>query len=304
MQRLCSLTCRLLASPSWSTVGRENGLRGLFSPLRIFLSLETTYLVQLTFVDQLLWVGTAVTSATLLLRLVLGRLLAPPLNGFAVMLAAGLLRDVILLIPQFASHSYAVSWEVTLLPVLAAQSWAAFLVLRSIAGLYPKISSFAVRLFWTFFGVTALVCCAGLYFETRLLAGNEAILRTCFLFDRWVHSLLAGTLVLTMAFFACFPTPVQKRPRNLVNHTLLLSLYFSAYAVYFIAENLAPLGAMMALEYIRSTLAIGLYLTWLCVLSPAGQQIKPWPTAEPALLETVEQRNRNALALLRYAAGK
>lgn len=258
----------------------------------------------LTLVDQLLWFGTVLGSATLLLRLASGRLLAPPLNGLAWMLAAGLIRDLVLLLVPFASHGYAIAWEATLLPVLAAQSWAAILVLRSIARLYPKISSFAAHLSWIFLGVTAVACCSGLYFETRLLSGGEILLRTCFLLDRWVHSLLAGTLILTMLFFARFPSPVRKRPRNLLNHAVLLSLYFSAYAIYFIAENLAPLGRIAIFEQIKSAFVIALYAVWVCVLSSAGQEIQPWPELDPALLDSVEERNQTALALLRYAAGK
>jgi hypothetical protein len=243
-------------------------------------------------------------SASLLVRLWLGRLIAPPLNGLAVMLGAGLIRDLILVTPKYASHAYAITWEATLVPVLAAQSWATIEVLRAIAKLYPKIASFAVRLFSICFGASAILCCCGLYFETRLLAGNEAILRSFFLFDRWVHSLLAGTLVLTMLFFACLPTPVRKKPVNLARHALLLSFYFGAYAIYFIAENLAPLGGIAALERIKSAFVIALYVSWICALSPAGQEMSAWPPIDPALIDEVEHRNQNALALLRYAAGK
>ena len=258
----------------------------------------------LTALDELLWLGTALASATLVARLLCGRLVASPLTGLAVMLTAGLIRDFILLLPPYASHLYAITWEATLIPMLAAQSWAAILVLRSIAALYPKISSFAARLFATFFGATAVACCSGLYFETRFLAGNELLLRSCFLLDRWVHSLLAGTLILTMLFFAYFPSPVRKRPRNLLGHTLLLTLYFSTYAIYFIAENLAPLGNMTALEHVKSAFVIALYVAWLCAISPAGKEVEPWPTVEPALIAALEQKNKNALALLRYAAGR
>jgi hypothetical protein len=195
-----------------------------------------------------------------------------------------------------------VVWEATLLPVLAAQIWATVLTLDSVSRLYPKISGFAAELFFVFAALSAISCCAGLYFETRLLTGSEAILRSFFLLDRWVHTLLAGTLVLTMIFFACFPSPVRKRPANLFRHTLLLSLYFSAYALYFLSENLAPLGDLRALDYTKSALVISLYIAWTCLLSPAGERKEEWPGIELNVLQAIEQQNQNALALLRYAA--
>lgn len=218
------------------------------------------------------------------------------------MLAVGLLRDFALLITPFTSHAYAVVWEITLVPVLAAQISATVLTLRSVSKLYPKISSFASKLFSVFAAVTALSCCASLYFETRFLGGREAILRSFFLLGRWTHSLLAGTLILTMIFFACFPSPLRKRPANLFRHTLLLSLYFSTNAFYFLSENLAPLGSAAVLEQIRSLLIVALYIAWICLLSRTGDRTEQWPQIEPSVIEAIEQRNQNALALLRYAA--
>jgi hypothetical protein len=39
-------------------------------------------------------------------------------------------------------------------------------------------------------------------------------------------------------------------------HTLLLSLYFTGYATLFLAENLAPLGAVATLERVQFGLVV------------------------------------------------
>ena len=90
-------------------------------------------------VDQILSVAATLISATLLIRLRLLHLWSAPLRGFAVMLMARLLQDLILWFPEYPSRHYTILWELTSVPVLVTQALAGFSVLQSIARLYPKI---------------------------------------------------------------------------------------------------------------------------------------------------------------------
>ncbi len=226
-------------------------------------------------------------------------MLAPPFNALAAMLGVGLLRDLVMFIPRYDTHAYAVIWECSLVPLLAAQAWAAVAALNAIARLYPKISRFAARVFLVCLATTALACCTGLPFEIHRIGGNEGILRTLFLLHRWLDSLIAGTLILTSWFFLRFPAPIKQPPRNLVMHTLLLTFYFSAYAVLFFAENLAPLGAIASLERFQSALVVVLYAAWAICITPKGEQSKAWPRVDLVL---VQEWNQTAVPLLPNAA--
>jgi hypothetical protein len=205
------------------------------------------------------------------------------------MLSVGLARDGVMSIPRYDSHAYTVAWGWSLPVLLAAQIWAGLETLKAVARLYPKIGSFAVRLFLVCLAITAGICCFGLPLELRRLTGEEVILRGLFLLQRWVDSSIAGTLVLVALFFARFPAPLRQPPRNLIIHTVLLSGYFSSYAVLFFAENLAPLGAIASFERVQFTLVVLFYAAWALCLSRGGEMSQPWPEVDVMVLKSMAQ---------------
>ncbi len=239
--------------------------------------------------DHVLWLTSAVLAAVIVGRILQQRLLVSPLKSFAWMLGIVLVRDAVLSIPGYSTHGYAVAWEWTLPPLLAAQVWAGLDTLKAVARLYPKIGTFAVRLFLACLSITTTICCLGLPFEMHRLTGAEVVLRTLFLAQRWVDGSIAGTLILVAIFFARFPAPLKRPPRNLVIHTILLSLYFSGYAVLFFAENLAPLGAVALLEQLQFVLIVLLYGLWAICLSRSGEQTEPWPQLDIIMLKPAAQ---------------
>ncbi len=248
--------------------------------------------------DQVLWLASAVLAAAIIARILQQRLFQSPLNSFAWMLGVVLVRDAALSIPRYNTHAYAVIWEWTLPVLLAAQLWAGFDTLRAIARLYPNIGRFAVRIFLACLAITVTVCCLSLPFELHRLAGPEALLRSLFLLHRCVDSWIAGTLILVVVFFARFPAPLRRPPRNLVMHTLLLSLYFTGYATLFLVENLAPLGAVAALERIQFGLVVLLYTVWAICLSRSGENREPWPQIEVMLLRAVEHATQAGVSAI------
>lgn len=201
------------------------------------------------------------------------------------MLCVVLVRDMALSIPHFQTHTYAVIWELSLPPLLLAQLWAGLDTLRAVARLYPKIGKFAVRIFLSCLVATVALCCLSLPFELHRLAGQETLLRSLFLLHRCVDGWIAGTLILVAVFFARFPAPSKQPPHNLVIHTVLLSAYFSGYAVLFVAENLAPLGAAATVERSQFGLVVALYVIWAISLSKKGERSQPWPQIDVILLK-------------------
>jgi len=205
------------------------------------------------------------------------------------MLGVVLVRDGIVSIPAYDTHAYAVAWAWTLPALLAAQVWAGLDTLQAVARLYPKIGRFAVRLFLACLAITVAVCCLGLPFELHRLRDEDATLRALFLLHRLVDSWIAGTLILVAVFFARFPAPLKQPPRNLVLHTILLSLYFAGYAGLFFVENLAPLGSAVFFERLQFVLIIVLYSAWAAGLSKDGQTSEPWPEIDVMTLRTLAQ---------------
>jgi hypothetical protein len=63
------------------------------------------------------------------------------------MLVIVLARDIVLSVPHYKTHAYAVVWEWTLPALLIAQAWAGLDTLRAVARLYPKIGKLAARIF-------------------------------------------------------------------------------------------------------------------------------------------------------------
>ena len=200
------------------------------------------------------------------------------------MLGVVLVRDGVVSIPAYDTHAYAVAWAWTLPVLLAAQVWAGLDTLNAVARLYPKIGRFAVRLFLVCLAITVAVCCLGLPFELHRLRDEEAALRALFLLHRLVDSWIAGTLILVAVFFARFPAPMKQPPRNLVLHTILLSVYFGGYAALFFAENLVPLGSAVFVERLQFVLVVVLYSVWAVGLSKGGETSEPWPEVDVMVL--------------------
>lgn len=242
-------------------------------------------MVVLATYDRVLWFTSTALAAVIVIRILREHLLVGPFKAFASMLVVIVLRDITLAIPPYRSHTYPLLWALTLAPLLAAQVWAGWATLRAVARLYPKIGNFAVRLFVACLITTILICCLGLPFELHRMTGQERLLRELFLLHRSIDSWIAGTLILVAAFFLRFPAPLKQPPRNLVVHTILLSLYFSGYAVLFFAENLAPLGAAAIVERLQFSLVVLLYGVWAIAFSAKGQESEPWPTIEVIVLE-------------------
>jgi hypothetical protein len=245
--------------------------------------------VGLSHFDQALWWASAILAAAIIGRIFQQRLFASPLRSFVCMLAVVLLRDAALSIPSYYTHSYAVVWEWSLPALLAAQIWVGFDTLRAVAQLYPKIGKFVTQVFLSCLAITVVGCCLTLPFELRRLTGQETVLRTLFLLHRSVDGCIAGTLILIAALFARFPAPSKQPPRNLVIHTALLSIYFGGYAMLFVAENLAALGAVVTLERIQFILVVLLYAVWTFGLSKSGEESEPWPQIDVILLKAVNQ---------------
>jgi hypothetical protein len=239
--------------------------------------------------DRILWVASAVLAGLVIWRIVQQRLFASPFRALGVMLGVVLIRDGIVSIPVYDTHAYAVAWAWTLPVLLAAQVWAGLDTLKAVARLYPKIGGFAVRLFLTCLAITVVVCCLGLPFELHWLRDEEAALRALFLLHRSVDSWIAGTLILVAVFFARFPAPLKQPPRNLVLHTILLSLYFAGYSTLFFAENLASLGSVVVVERLQFVLVAALYAVWAVGLSRNGESSEPWPEIDVLVLRTLAQ---------------
>ncbi len=221
-------------------------------------------------------------------RILQQRLFASPLGGLAWMLAMVLARDAIMAIPSYRSHSYTVAWEWTLPPLLAVQVWAGLDTLRAVARLYPKFGNFAVRLYLVCMAISVAACCVSLPFELGRLSGEETFLRALFLLQRWVDSWIAGTLMLVSVFLARFPAPSKKPPRNLVLHTVLLTIYFAGYAVLFLTENLTTLGGAAIAERAQLALTLLVFAAWATGLSKEGAGSESWPQIDVILLRTVD----------------
>jgi hypothetical protein len=245
--------------------------------------------VGLSYLDRALWLASSVLAGLVVWRIIQQRLFVSPFRALGVMLGVVLVRDAVVSIPSYDTHAYALTWAWTLPALLAAQVWVGLDTLRAVALLYPKIGRFAVRLFLTCLAVTVVVCCLGLPFELHRLRGEEAALRALFLLHRSVDSWIAGTLVLVAVFFARFPAPLKQPPRNLVLHTILLSLYFGGYAALFFVENLASLGSVVVAERLEFILIIGLYSAWAMCLSKKGETSEPWPEIDVMVLRTLPQ---------------
>lgn len=243
----------------------------------------------LSYFDEILWIATSALAGLAIWRIIQLRLFASPFRSLGVMLGIVLLRDGVVSIPSYNTHAYAVAWGWTLPVLLVAQVWAGADTLRAVARLYPKIGRFALRLFVVCLTITVVVCCLGLPFELHRLKGDEAVLRTLFLLHRSVDSWIAGTLALVAVFFARFPAPMKQPPRNLVVHTILLTLYFGGYAALFFVENLASLGAVVLAERLQFGLVVALYSAWAICLSKRGQTSEPWPDIDVVVLKSLAQ---------------
>lgn len=243
--------------------------------------------MDLTVLDHTLRLLSITLEIAVLLRIVQQRLLVSPLGSVALMLGVVLARDIVVSIPNYDSRGYAVSWEWTLPPLLAAQVWAGLDNLRAVARLYPEFGRFAVRLYLTCLAISGTVCSLTIPFELRRVSGGEAVLRALFLSQRCIDSWIAGTLILVSVFLAWAPAPANKPPRNLVLNTILLSAYFGGYGLLFLIENLTSLGGAVTAERAQFVLVICVYAAWAAGLSRKGESSEPWPRIDVFLLRAI-----------------
>ena len=242
--------------------------------------------MSLTLFDETLRVLSIVLAAAILYRIINQRLFTSPLSSFAAMLGVVLARDAAISIPRYDSHAYALVWEVSLPVLLLAQLWAGLDTLRAIARLYTTFGHFAIRLYLCCLGASVILCSVTLPWELARVNGPEAALRQLFLLQRYLDSLIAGTLILASAFLLRHLAPPRRPPRNLVVHTLLLSLYFAGYSGLFFAENLAVLGGAAIAERIQFVLIVLLYCAWARGLSREGIPSEPWPQVDVVVLQS------------------
>lgn len=246
--------------------------------------MPTLIAVELSSFDHVLRVLSIVLETAAMIRIFQQRLFTSPLVSLACMLSMVLARDIVVSIPKYDTQAYILAWEWTLFPLLAAQVWAGLDNLRAVAGLYPAIGGFAVRLYLSCLAISAAVCSLTLPFELRDISGGATFLRSLFLLQRCVDSWIAGTLLLVSVYLVRFPAPALKPPRNLVLNTVLLTIYFGGYAVLFMLENLAPLGGAAIAEQAQFVLVILVYAAWTAGLSKAGQRSEPWPQIDVVLV--------------------
>lgn len=244
--------------------------------------------VGLTAFDQTLRLLSIALAAAVIYRIFQQRILAAPLGSLAAMLGVVLARDAVVSIPRYDTHAYAVAWEATLPILLAAQVWAGFDTLRATARIYRAFGNFAVRLYTTSLVLSITLCCVSFPFELRRLSGPEAFLRDLFLLQRGTDTCIAGTLMLAAVFLALRRAPPNRPSRNLVLHTILLSLYFGGYAALFLAENVTALGGAAMFERVQFVLIILVYAAWASGLSKQGAGSEPWPVVDVFLLRTID----------------
>jgi hypothetical protein len=252
--------------------------------------------VSLTFFDQTLRLLSIVLAAVIIYRIIKQRLFTSPFNSFAVMLGVVLARDAAVSIPRYDSHAYTAVWEVSLPVLLLAQLWVGFDALLAIARLYVTFGNFAARLYLWCLGASIVLCGTTLPRELARVSGQEALLRELFLLQRCIDSLIAGTLILASAFLLLHLAPPCRPPRNLVVHTILLSLYFAGYSGLFFVENLTVLGGAAIAERIQFVLIVLLYAGWARALSKQGATSEPWPQVDVVVLQpaalSLEYENR------------
>lgn len=241
--------------------------------------------MSLTLFDQTLRLLSIALAAAIIYRIIEQRLFTPPLSSFAAMLGVVLIRDAAVSIPRYDSHAYTRVWEVSLPVLLLAQLWAGLDVLLSIARLYATFGNFAARLYLWCLGASIVICSATLPRELAHVSGPEALLRALFLLQRCIDSLIAGTLILASAFLLLHLAPPRRPPRNLVVHTILLSLYFGGWACLFFVENLTVLGGAAIAERTQFVLIALLYAAWARGLSQEGAPSEPWPQVDVVVLQ-------------------
>lgn len=237
--------------------------------------------------DQVLWIASAILPILIVARVIHQRLYTAPFDAFVWMLGFLVLRDVVLASLHYDSRPYIVTWEATVPLVVIFQLNTGLRALKSIAQLYPAAGKFGIRLFVLCVTLAGIGCCLGLPFEFRHFSAPEVFLRTTFVLQRLVDSAIAGTLILVAVFLMWCPAPPKRPPRNIVLHTVLLTLYFGGYGALFFFENLVKLGSAQVLERIQFSLVVFTYCVWATALSAHGQRGEGWSDVEVFSLERV-----------------
>lgn len=253
--------------------------------------------------NEILSVLSTGLSAVAVARLVHQRLITKtPFVAFGCMLVVGLVRDITLRLVPYETHEYALTWEWSLGPLLLTHCWAALSAYSRVVGLYPKIGRFAVWLFVSCLALAVIGCCAITPFEMPRIIGGELLLRTLFLLYRWVDTVCAGALLFAILFLSRFPSPMKRRPGNVLIHLFLITAYMGSNAVTYYVENLVPLGGVIWIESIHLVTICTAYCGWVFFVSSAGEVGDPWPKLDPVVVAYIHRRYQAVLSMLRWAA--
>jgi ethanolamine transporter EutH len=226
-----------------------------------------------------------------------------PYSGFALFLMVGLVRDLVLLKPDYETTTYSLLWKCTLPVLLIAQIGAGLSTYSAISRMYSGLGRFAIWLFAICLLAAALAGLVLLPVEIHRIGAAEAELRVLFLVQRWVATVLAGGLMLAVAYLQRFPAPLRQVPRNIKVHAGCVAAYFSSYAVLYALENAYKLGEAQWAVMAQLTAVCLIYCVWAVGLSREGQLSKPWPALDQAVFDMIDARYRAARNILSQAAG-
>ncbi len=226
-----------------------------------------------------------------------------PYFGFAIFLLVGLVRDLILLKPDYETTTYSNLWKWTLPVLLIAQVVAGLTTYSAISQMYAGIGRFAIRLFAGCLLVAAIAGLVLLPVEVHRIGAAEAELRVLFLLQRWIASILAGGLMLAVAYLQRFPAPLRQVPRNIKVHAGCVAAYFSSYAMLYAIENACKLGEAQWAVVAQMAAVCLIYGVWAAGLSREGQVSKPWPALDREVSNMIEARYHAARTILGQAAG-
>ena len=234
--------------------------------------------------EQTLWLVTIAATAMLAARLYRTELykIYPWLFAYSLV---RFVRSLVLLYLSPTQTAYGTFWMCTE-PVL----WLLYVLIvlelcSLILGKFRGIASASQWAVSVALGISILVSLATLTADLSVPIVKYPEIAYFNVIRRGLFSSLLLFLLLMIAFLRWYPVPLS---RNLVTHTVIFAVYFTAYAAGLLVRNLLGFGTTRIFSTVLQAVSMSCLGAWLFLLKPSGEDRTLM--LRPKISESDEQR--------------
>jgi hypothetical protein len=252
--------------------------------------------------ERILWPIAVAAEALVFFRLWRERLIRS-YPFFTAFLAAEVILDLVLMLSNIRSSSYAVAYRNSELILTIFRMGVAAELYERICGHFPGIGFFRVVMASVFGLLAALVA---IFSVQPNIAGQWAFPQTIVLVIlRYQGEIFAGAFLLTWLFLRFVLIIRQPFRPNVFTHWTIATIYFGANGLSYLAILLSGGGdAVFPINCAMLVVQIACFAAWYKCMRRSGEELPAYQKLTPDQIQAVEIYDRELLKTVRSLPGE